>query len=197
MCAAWCCGAAPARDYVMSDVYSRPPRDAAALPRLGPHLTPINTKKEPKKSFFRKKEKPKECEVADEAGAIDARDYTESPRHVDATARVTVRGREELPCACDCDARQESEKRECKTLPRRRSLQGRRGLPPRRTTPDGTDIYYWCDLPRRRRHGTRHAPLYDTLRVRFGTAMLLEILTDQFLGLILVLDRTNVFTYCR
>lgn len=39
------------------------------------------------------------------------------------------------------------------TLPR-----GRRGQnaprPPRRTTPDGTDIYYWCDVPKKAPNGT-------------------------------------------
>ncbi|CAG5005943.1 unnamed protein product [Parnassius apollo] len=43
------------------------------------------------------------------------------------------------------------------TLPRRQrgvaaALFRRTRLPPRRTTPDGTDIYYWCDLPPRSLH---------------------------------------------
>ncbi|CAG4984882.1 unnamed protein product [Colias eurytheme] len=41
------------------------------------------------------------------------------------------------------------------TLPRRlgaaAALYRAGRLPPRRTTPDGTDIYYWCDLPKRKR----------------------------------------------
>ncbi|KPJ16249.1 hypothetical protein RR48_08254 [Papilio machaon] len=43
------------------------------------------------------------------------------------------------------------------TLPRRQrgvaaALFRRARLPPRRTTPDGTDIYYWCELPARAVH---------------------------------------------
>ncbi|CAK1544783.1 unnamed protein product [Leptosia nina] len=42
------------------------------------------------------------------------------------------------------------------TLPRRRGVAAAlfrsARLPPRRTTPDGTDIYYWCDLPKRNIH---------------------------------------------
>ncbi|XP_011630132.1 uncharacterized protein LOC105422465 isoform X1 [Pogonomyrmex barbatus] len=46
-------------------------------------------------------------------------------------------------------------RRQCATLPRRRRRRALSGsfagnpLPPHRVTPDGTAIYYWCELPRR------------------------------------------------
>lgn len=41
------------------------------------------------------------------------------------------------------------------TLPRGRRGPGQCPLrPPRRTTPDGTDIYYWCDVPKKTPNGT-------------------------------------------
>lgn len=66
----------------------------------------------------------------------------------------TVRGREELPCALppppppqDTDANGN----EGAGVGVGAGSRARR--PPRRRTADGTDIYYWCDLPRRNCNG--------------------------------------------
>ncbi|XP_073967271.1 uncharacterized protein isoform X4 [Choristoneura fumiferana] len=109
------------------------------------------------------------CEVADDAlaaaGAGACRTLSA------AEARDAVRGSEELPCARTYAARAEpagagagagagpagdsAGARAYVTLPRNRrgvagALYSRAPLPPHRTTPDGTDIYYWCDAPRPR-----------------------------------------------
>lgn len=122
-----------------------------------------------------------ECEEAAEAvepaerggGGGGAPGRGRPPR---APAREAVRGTEELPCRPVRDpadaappgpeARPSAgavDARSFVTLPRMRGLGGalwrRARLPPRRTTPDGTDIYYWCDLPRRPPHGTRRPEL--------------------------------------
>lgn len=126
---------------------------------------------------------PGHCELAGDAVALDDSALAaHRPRSVPAPRRVrAVRGREELPCLADArrpqaplaapeDDRLEGDEarggaasagaRAYVTLPRRRAgvaaalFRGAR-LPPARTTPDGTDIYYWCDLPKhaRRLHG--------------------------------------------
>lgn len=50
--------------------------------------------------------------------------------------------------------------RQCATLPKRRRKHVNHRMwyrpllePPHRQTPDGTDIYYWCDMPKRIDHG--------------------------------------------
>lgn len=50
--------------------------------------------------------------------------------------------------------------RQCATLPKRRRNHVNHRMwyrpvlqPPHRQTPDGTDIYYWCDMPKRNDHG--------------------------------------------
>lgn len=86
------------------------------------------------------------------------------PRAPPGLAGVTVRGEEELPCELPAAGGAgagawSAGARAYVTLPRRRGaaaeLFRNAPLPPRRTTPDGTDIYYWCDVPRRRHAGRR------------------------------------------
>ncbi|XP_059059508.1 uncharacterized protein KIAA0930 [Achroia grisella] len=140
----------PACLHVVSPRRARPSRPAPPRPR--PLPAPSSS--------------APDLEVA--ADALDERDRPPPPPPPpDAAGRLTVRGQEELPSGeagwpadegggaggaeggggCNAGARAYV------TLPRRRgvgaALFRRRRLPPRRTTPDGTDVYYWCDVPRR------------------------------------------------
>lgn len=122
------------------------------------------------------------CEVADDAlaeagagaGGACARRTLSA-----AEARAAVRGSEELPCARTFAARAEpagagaagdsAGARAYVTLPRNRrgvagALYSRAPLPPHRTTPDGTDIYYWCDAPRPSGTGTHPRTPYRSRR---------------------------------
>ncbi|XP_064073367.1 uncharacterized protein LOC113397508 isoform X1 [Vanessa tameamea] len=113
-----------------------------------------------------------ECELACDACCLDGRSSPAPPRALhERLAAVTVRGEEELPCeptggvrgageAGGASAAWSAGARAYVTLPRRRGVAAvlfrNAPLPPRRTTPDGTDIYYWCDVPRR-----KHSELDD------------------------------------
>lgn len=122
------------------------------------------------------------CELATAAVELDEADEVPRARTVDSRGHVAVRGEEELPATDEPraplappeDDRLEGDHgdergrgggganrgaRAYVTLPRRRAgvaaaLYSGARLPPRRSTPDGTDIYYWCDLPKNsRRYG--------------------------------------------
>lgn len=75
------------------------------------------------------------------------------------TRSSDIRTPEPIPTAAEPGgAASNSGARAYVTLPRRRggvaaALYRGAALPPRRTTPDGTDIYYWCDMPRRKHNG--------------------------------------------
>ncbi|XP_045487931.1 caskin-1 isoform X1 [Pieris rapae] len=119
------------------------------------------------------------CDVASlDGGDLAAAESRLRPARPSDRAR-TVRGREELPGELgprppspgrrdggEAVAEGEGEgggagrwsdsARAYVTLPRRRGVAAAlfraSRLPPRRTTPDGTDVYYWCDLPKRSVH---------------------------------------------
>ncbi|XP_045763158.1 uncharacterized protein LOC123865958 isoform X2 [Maniola jurtina] len=169
-----CCAAGARRDADMRDVYRRAPPDlfpaclhtvsprrrvarkAAQPPPLRPlHVPPP-----------RRAASDAECELACDACCLDGCATATPPRVLtERVASLTVRGEEELPCDM-ADERQGAGSenagagawsggaRAYVTLPRRRGVAAAlfraQTLPPRRTTPDGTDIYYWCDLPRRK-----------------------------------------------
>ncbi|XP_053599636.1 uncharacterized protein LOC128669135 isoform X2 [Plodia interpunctella] len=168
-----CCGGAtPA----MREVYARAQPDVsspACLHLVSPRrarLARRDARRPPPLTVNKKSEKTKEtdceCELAADAGEIEDCDLSNRPEYYFGAdrAQITVRGEEELPY-CDADVQNENlpadeslelgrlRARAYATLPRRRGLgallyRGGRA-PPRRTTPDGTDIYYWCDLRRR------------------------------------------------
>ena len=62
----------------------------------------------------------------------------------------------------------ENGQRQSATLPRRRRRRAMSGsiignpLPPHRVTPDGTAIYYWCELPRRPGSQGKFIPVINT-----------------------------------
>lgn len=101
------------------------------------------------------------CELAADAAALDG-PAPRAPRAAPAAAApagAAVCGEEELPAealgGAGGGAGPNRGARAYCTLPRAlcgvaAALYRDARLPPRRTTPDGTDIYYWCDLPRRR-----------------------------------------------
>lgn len=73
----------------------------------------------------------------------------ENPRLLDTNRDKNANARLTRASTYDCGQRQSA------TLPRRRRRRAMSGsiignpLPPHRVTPDGTAIYYWCELPRR------------------------------------------------
>nr|XP_037870833.1 uncharacterized protein LOC101736574 isoform X2 [Bombyx mori] len=111
------------------------------------------------------------CELADEAAALDeAALLAERAPGVlqDAGGRAAVRGCEErVRAARGAGGAAAGDARCYVTLPRARgglaaAMFRRERLPARRTTPDGTDIYYWCDVPRKK-HNELDAGLYNPL----------------------------------
>ncbi|XP_047518037.1 uncharacterized protein LOC125058060 isoform X2 [Pieris napi] len=121
------------------------------------------------------------CEIACDVASLDGGDLAAAESHLrparPSDRARTVRGREELPGELGPrppspgrrdggEAVSEGEgggagswsdsARAYVTLPRRRGVAAAlfraARLPPRRTTPDGTDVYYWCDLPKRSVH---------------------------------------------
>ncbi|XP_052756797.1 uncharacterized protein LOC113523404 isoform X3 [Galleria mellonella] len=172
-----CCGAAPAGPR-MRDVYARAQPDVSSpaclhvvSPRRAPPSRPAPPPHpRPLAPPARRAAAPAaaaECEVAADAAALDERELALQPARTlrDASERLTVRGQEELPsCEAGWAAAAAAAAaagggggggaRAYVTLPRRRrglgaALYRRARAPPRRTTPDGTDVYYWCDVPRR------------------------------------------------
>ncbi|CAH2092339.1 unnamed protein product [Euphydryas editha] len=148
----------------------RPARPAPTPPPLRPLRLP-----RPRRAAPRAPRPDPECEDACEACCLDGRVSPAPPRAPhECLAAATVRGEEELPCelpaggaggaggadgvagaggTTGADA-WSAGARAYVTLPRRRGVAAvlfrNAPLPPRRTTPDGTDIYYWCDVPRRK-----------------------------------------------
>lgn len=136
-----------------------PPPRAASGP---PPLRPLPAVRRPAGAARAPVDEPA-CELAAEAGeeAPPALRLSGSAG-AGAGAGSTVRGHEELPsrerCAAEAPGSPNRGARAYCTLPRRRAgvaaaLFRSAALPPRRTTPDGTDIYYWCDLPKHPPHG--------------------------------------------
>ncbi|CAK1578873.1 unnamed protein product [Parnassius mnemosyne] len=113
-----------------------------------------------------------DCELAHDAASLDCPDENDYEKVVKMVPGPTVRGTEEHATARYVSGDAAGEGGGCGagggggwsagarayvTLPRRQrgvaaALFRRTRLPPRRTTPDGTDIYYWCDLPPRALH---------------------------------------------
>lgn len=168
----------------MRDVYRRAPPDLSpgCLHTVSPRRRPVRPAPQPPPlrplpaRVSRPAPPDTECELACDASCLDGRS---SPTPAPAAARrpptcmapLTVRGEEELPSQAqgEGEARADGERsggawsagaRAYVTLPRRRGVAAvlfrNAPLPPRRTTPDGTDIYYWCDVPRRKLTGTEH-----------------------------------------
>lgn len=160
-----------------------------------PPLKPFTLHQSPRKSKRKERKEPHpevDCEVAADAVSLDERDlvYGDSNGTVSSDSRVTVRGEEELPYKeykdyevqdiGDANGNEGDDEAEggranrgarayC-TLPRKHRgvaavLYKNAPLPPRRTTPDGTDIYYWCDVPKKKLNG-KFASALQTLLFR-------------------------------
>ncbi|KAI5645118.1 hypothetical protein NE865_02666 [Phthorimaea operculella] len=155
----------PACLHVVSPRRAKLKPPAQKPPPLKPFL--LSPRRKPKQK--QKKTEPEPCEVADDAVSLDDKEISAaSPAHTRTVRDTgnTVRGEEELPCGrewadkfAEKDANgnsgEDSESaRAYVTLPRRKGpgsvLFRRAKLPPRRTTPDGTEIYYWCDVPKKK-----------------------------------------------
>ncbi|CAH0721380.1 unnamed protein product, partial [Brenthis ino] len=158
----------------MRDVYRRAPPDLspACLHTVSPRRRPVRRAPQPPPLRPLPRARAPQPPLPPSADCELARDCLASPPAAAAPARahapprdaVTVRGEEELPAARVQGAaraqggaggeRWSAGARAYVTLPRRRGVAAvlfqQAPLPPRRTTPDGTDIYYWCDLPRRK-----------------------------------------------
>ncbi|KPJ01069.1 hypothetical protein RR46_05334 [Papilio xuthus] len=165
-----CAGGGACSAGRMREVYAREARDTATpaclrevtppvrAPRRAPGLAP------PLRPLPRSRHRPaphaatraaplateEDCEIAYDAA-------------LDCDAKVSVAAGAEEPRAGSAEGRGEGRAgwsagaRAYVTLPRRQrgvaaALFRRARLPPRRTTPDGTDIYYWCELPARAVH---------------------------------------------
>ncbi|CAG9563202.1 unnamed protein product [Danaus chrysippus] len=171
-------GGGSRREGDMRDVYRRAPPDLSpgCLHTVSPRRRPVRPAPQPPPlrplpaRVSRSAPPDAECELACDASCLDGRS---SPAPAPAASRrppacmapLTVRGEEELPSQAqgESEGRADREKsggawsagaRAYVTLPRRRGVAAvlfqNAPLPPRRTTPDGTDIYYWCDVPRRK-----------------------------------------------
>ncbi|CAG9092082.1 unnamed protein product [Plutella xylostella] len=146
-----------------------PPAPAPAPPPLRPlDNTPTPTKKHRLKTT-KPKQDDGECEVADDAGSLDEKDFSRTQNktiHSNSESTI-VRGKEELPCYRELHVYNAMRKTFEDTNGNEADDEGgeergpgaggegagvsrRARLPPRRTTPDGTDIYYWCDVPKRK-----------------------------------------------
>ncbi|KAJ2950444.1 hypothetical protein O0L34_g8685 [Tuta absoluta] len=155
----------PACLHVVSPRRAKLKPPAQKPPPLKPFL--LSPRRKPKTSKAPKVREP--CEVADDAVSLDDEAISAaSPAHTRTVRDTgnTVRGEEELPCGrewsdkwsekdANGNSGEDSEgARAYVTLPRRKGagsvLFRRAKLPPRRTTPDGTEIYYWCDVPKKK-----------------------------------------------
>ncbi|XP_069355479.1 uncharacterized protein [Maniola hyperantus] len=154
-----CCAAAARRDADMRDVYRRAPPDLspACLHTVSPRRRVARPAAQPPPLRPLHAPSPRraapdtECELACDACCLDGC-AAPAPSRVSAerVASLTVRGEEELPCDMD-DGRQRAGSEGAGAGAGAWSGGARAyALPPRRTTPDGTDIYYWCDVPRRK-----------------------------------------------
>lgn len=151
----------------MRDVYSR-----AADQSIGPaclqHVAPRRARKlarpearpPPLVPLLTPARRNEECELADDAAELDG-EVSTARAGCPAASQVEVRGSVELPYRPEPPSPAggpNSGARAYCTLPRRHGgvaavMYKNEELPLRRTTPDGTNVYYWCDMPAKRHTG--------------------------------------------
>lgn len=156
-----------------------PPTLASGPPPLKPFDIKLKKKKSSKKHKKREYEIADDVMSLREEDLLNSNKIS---RSIVVDSKADVRGREELPCFREYEVCQlmKKENAECKgcegddesdecsktnkgaraycTLPRRHGgvsafLYKNVELPMRKTTADGTDIYYWCDVPKRKHKG--------------------------------------------
>lgn len=136
---------------IMSDLYAHPPGSCCKSPPAQLTL----------KTLIAQVELGDEPTEAPEQGPF-TRDFEYADDAISLNEHINVNGKEELPQKClietnktdiliiEKDGDFNGNQKMLRRIKRYGALSGGKLIvPPHRVTPDGTDIYYWCDIPKK------------------------------------------------